>query len=90
MRVSQEKKEKISEQILALLYTTSPRSLYTSHIARELARDEDFIKTLLENLAQKKLIQEITKNAKGKEYSKRRRWTLTKEIYHHYQSHQQR
>ena len=44
MKISIQKREKISEQILAYLYSISPRPSFTSHIAEELARDEEFIK----------------------------------------------
>ena len=47
MKISDKKKEKISEQILALLYSINPQSLFTLHIAREIARDEEFIKKIL-------------------------------------------
>jgi len=37
MKLSKEKRDKISEQILGLLYTSFPRSLFTAEIAKELA-----------------------------------------------------
>jgi predicted transcriptional regulator with HTH domain len=46
MKISEQKIEKISEQILAMLYSISPKSLFTSHIAKEIARDEEFRKIL--------------------------------------------
>ena len=59
MKISDKRKERIFEQILAHLYQESPKSLYTSHIAQELARDEEFIKRLLIELKQKKLIKDV-------------------------------
>ena len=56
MKISEEKREKISEQILALLYSSSPRPLFTSKIAQEIARDEEFVKRLLIDLKKKKLV----------------------------------
>jgi len=47
MKISNEKKEKISEQILNLLYLINPKLIFTSHIAKEIARDEEFIKKIL-------------------------------------------
>jgi hypothetical protein len=81
MFISKEKKEKISEQILAYLYSTNPRPIFTFHIAKELARDEEFIKKLLIDLKKKEFIVEVTKNPKGKEYTKRSRWRLSEKIY---------
>ena len=61
MKVSLEKREKISEQILAFLYSISPQLVFTSHIANELARDEEFTKNLLLELKKKGLILEVKK-----------------------------
>ena len=44
MKISEQKIEKISEQILATLYSVSPKSLFTSYIAKEIARDEESLK----------------------------------------------
>ena len=46
-RISESKKKKISEQILSYLFLISPKQVFTSNIAKELARDEEFIKKLL-------------------------------------------
>ena len=81
MRLSDKKKEKISEQILALLYSQSPKSLFTSNIAQEIARDEEFTKKLLVDLKTKKLIVEIKRNPKGIIYSRRSRWNLSDKTY---------
>jgi len=88
MKISEQKKEKISEQILAALYQTYPKPIFTSHIAQEIARDEEFIKTLLLKLKTKKLIIEIKKNPKGIQYIRRSRWKLSDEIYKTYENYQ--
>jgi len=88
MKISNLKREKISEQILAFLYSKSPQSLYTSHIARELARDEEFIKNLLLSLNKKELIIKINKNSKGKSYKRRIRWRLSDKAYNAYKNNQ--
>ncbi len=87
-QISQEKKEKIAEQILHYLFSISPQSGFTATIAREIARDEEFTKSLLEDLKTKKLIIEITKNAEGTSYRKRQRWRLSDQAYLAYQNHQ--
>jgi hypothetical protein len=81
MYISKEKKEKISEQILAHLYLTNPKPIFTFHIAKELARDEEFIKNLLKDLKKKEFVVEITKNPQGKDYIKRSRWKLSDKAY---------
>jgi predicted transcriptional regulator len=85
MKLSNRKIEKIYEQILANLYSHNPKPIFTSHIASELARDEEFIKKLLFALKKKELVLEIKKNSKGEIYSKRSRWKLTKSAYESYQ-----
>ena len=81
MYISKEKKEKISEQILAYLYLTNPKPAFTFHIAKEIARDEEFIKKLLKDLKKKEFVVEITKNPQGKDYVKRSRWKLSEKAY---------
>jgi len=90
MRISKEKKDKISEQILALLYSTNPKPLFTLHIAKEIARDEEFVKKLLLELKEKKMVVEIKKNIKGIPYLKRSRWKISDAVYDIYKKHQTR
>ena len=64
-KISQQKIEKISEQILSHLFTIFPKQIFTSEIAKESARDEEFTKKLLEELEKKELIIKINKNPQG-------------------------
>jgi len=84
MKISQEKRKRISEHILALLYSNTPRPFFTSFIAREIARDEEFVKKLLLELKNKNLVVEIKKNPQGKPYKKRSRWKLSDVAYSAY------
>ena len=88
MKISTQKREKISEQILAHLFSINPKPAFTAHIAREIARDEEFVKTLLMGLKKKKLVAEIKKNPKGMDYIRRSRWKLTEETYKIYKQNQ--
>ena len=88
MKISRKKKERILEQILALLYSITPKSIFTSHIAREIARDEEFTKNLLLELKTKKLVVEIKKNPKGIPYLRRTKWRLSDAAYQIYKNHQ--
>lgn len=81
MKISQEKKEKIYEQILAFLFSVSPKPVFTVTIAKEIARDEEFVKNLLLDLKKKGLVVEVKKNTKGVNYLKRSRWKLSNETY---------
>ena len=84
MKISKLKQEKISEQILAYLFNQTPKAIFTSYIAVEMARDEEFIKRLLLELKKKNLIQEIKKNSAGESYLRRSRWKLTDQAYSYY------
>jgi len=88
MKISFQKKEKISEQILSLLYSINPKSYFTSQIAEELARDEEFVKKLLIDLEKKRLIFKIKKNSQGIPYIRRSRWKLSDKSYEVYKKHQ--
>lgn len=86
MKISKEKREKISEQILAFLFFNSPKPIFTFYIAKEIARDEEFIKSLLTELEKKELVIKINKNSQGVIYKRRIRWKLTNKAYKAYKS----
>lgn len=88
MKISEEKKEKIFEQIIYLLYQLNPKPLFTSQIAKEIARDEEFIKKLLLILREKRIISEIKKNPRGTKYLRRSRWILSDQVYNTYKNSQ--
>jgi predicted transcriptional regulator with HTH domain len=81
MQLSQDKKDKITEQILSFLYHTFPSQPFTAEIAREIARDEEFIKRLLFELQEKGLVTPIRKNSKGETFTRRLKWRLTQKVY---------
>ena len=76
-RISDEKIEKISEQILSYLFGVFPRLVFTVDVARELARDEEFIKRLLLGLEEKGAVVRVGKNSKGEAYLARMRWRIS-------------
>jgi len=86
--ISQEKRSKIKEQVLFYLYQIFPKQVFTSDIARETARDEEFIKTLLIEMLKDELIVKINKNPKGIKYLKRLRWRLSNKAHEAYSKHQ--
>ena len=86
--ISEKKKEKIIEQILHYLFSVSPEAVFTNAIADEVARDEEFTKSLLLDLKNKNLIIEVNKNSEGKNYTKRQRWRLSDAAYNIYSKHQ--
>jgi predicted transcriptional regulator with HTH domain len=88
MKISDKKRDKILEQILAYLYSISPKSAFTFTIAQEIARDEEFVKSLLLSLKKKNFVLEVKKSPKGVVYSKRSRWALTDHTYTLYKQRQ--
>jgi hypothetical protein len=84
MKISQVKKEKISEQILSVLFNVHPNSKFTAEIARDIARDEEFIKAMMFELKEKLLVVPIKKNSHGNFYVRRIRWRLSNKAYDAY------
>jgi len=84
MRLSQEKREKIQEQVASFLLHIYPQSKFTAEIAREIARDEEFCLNLLRDLENKKIVSRVIKNPKGMMYSRRIRWRLSSQAYSTY------
>jgi len=83
-RISNEKVEKILEQILSYLYSVFPKQVFTVDVAKDLARDEEFIKKLLLDLEKKGLVLRIDKNPNGSSYSRRLRWRLSGKAHEAY------
>ena len=82
--ISNEKVEKISEQILFYLYGVFPKLVFTVDVARELARDEEFVKRLLLGLEKKGLVVRVGKNSNGVSYLKRMRWRISNRAHEVY------
>ena len=75
--ISKKKRSRISEQILSYLYNTSPEASFTVKIAEEIIRDEEFTKSLLEELEKSKLVIKISKGPQGQYYTKWQRWRMS-------------
>ncbi|MBS3091855.1 hypothetical protein J4466_00390 [Candidatus Pacearchaeota archaeon] len=87
MKISDKKREKITEHILSVLYDQFPKPLFTSQIAHEIARDEEFTKTLIQELEKKGIVIPINKNSKGTKYLRRLRWRLSNKAQEAYSNH---
>lgn len=86
--ISQQKREKIQEQILFYLFSIFPKQIFTVDIAQELARDEEFTKILLLELEKKQLVIKINKNPKGIIYFRRLRWRISNKAHEVYSKQQ--
>lgn len=83
-QISKRKEEKIKESILHLLFRESPKALFTSKIAQELARDEEYMKKLLLELETRNFVIAVKKNPNGQDYKRRIRWRLHPSVYEAY------
>jgi hypothetical protein len=86
--ISKEKKKKISEQILYYIFSIFPKSEFTSKIAQEMARDEEFVKSILIELQKQNLVVKIEKNTDGISYKKRLKWRISNKAYEAYKTNQ--
>ncbi|MEK6800872.1 MAG: hypothetical protein AABY05_02980 [Nanoarchaeota archaeon] len=86
--ISKQKKDKIAEQIIHYLFSVSPDLKFTAEIARNVARDEEFTKFILNDLKSKNLLVEVNKNPSGLKYVKRQRWRLSSEVFKVYKKQQ--
>ena len=83
-KISDSNIKKLKEQILSVIYTFHFNPLFTSNIAEEMIRDEEFTLRLLNELKKEGFIEEITKNTNGKKYISRKKWILKSKIYDQY------
>jgi len=84
MKISDQKKDKIKEHIIAILFKHSPQALFTSDIAHETARDEEFTKKILQEMKEQGFVNLVNMNQNGKLYSRRMRWRLNSQTYEAY------
>ena len=68
----------LKNDILAILYESSLKPMYTSHIADELRRDNEFVLKLLLELKKEKLVKEVKKGKRG-EFLARKKWVIPPE-----------
>lgn len=83
-QISEEKIKRIKETILSYLYHNSPKAPYTSNLAAEIVRDEEFTKRLLQELVKEELVAKVGKNSKGINYLRRERWRLSNKAFKAY------
>jgi len=84
MKLSKDKIDRIKEAILLVLYRNSPKPMFTSDIAAEVIRDEEFAKKVLKELESQSFIVSVDKNPQGIPYSRRLRWRLSSKAFEAY------
>lgn len=90
MRISKEKRDRIKENILSLLFQNSPKSFFTAGIASEITRDEEFTKQLLLELQKNEFVSLVEKSLRGVKYNKRQRWRISSRVYDTYKKLQEK
>ena len=80
-KISQEKIEKIKEEILRVLYEGYPNFMYTYQVSDSVLRDDGFVLNLLKELRKFNLVTNI-EESKGANI--KRRWSLTNLAYDKY------
>ena len=58
--------------------------VFTVDVARELARDEEFVKRLLLDLEAKGMVVGVRKNSSGEDYKIRIRWRVSNRVHEVY------
>lgn len=86
VRLSTDTIKRIKEQILSELYHSSPKALYTNHLANLIIRDDEFTKKLLLEMEKDNLVEQVRKTSKGYQTLRRSRWKLTKEVLKAFES----
>ena len=74
----------LKDDIISIIYENQLKPLLSIEIANELRRDKEFTKGLLLELKKQGILKEIKKNNKGKDYIKRSRWAIKKEVISKY------
>jgi len=83
-KISQKKVEKIKEDILSVLFDAGIRGMFTKQISDEIARNDEFVLKLLNELEKQKIVKQMRKTKKGTEFIRRKQWTLTTKAYEAY------
>ena len=76
----------LKDDIISILYENNLNPLLTIEISNELRRDKEFTRRLLNELKEQGIITEIKKNNKGKNYIKRSKWAINKEVLNKFQN----
>jgi hypothetical protein len=77
-KISEKKRDKIKGEILRVLYESFPNYLFTNKIADDIARNNEFVLKLLNEMEEVKWVKKNKKIARTK-------WGLTLEIYNQYE-----
>ena len=80
VRLSDWTKDRLKEDILAVLYEYYPKAIATSRIAYEIRRDKEFVKRLLLDM-QKAGFVDVFRKGKSGEFRRCYKWKLPKDVF---------
>lgn len=83
-QISKKKVEKIKEDVLSVLFEAGLRGLFTKQISDEIARNDEFILKLLQDLEKQNVVKQIRNTKKGTQFIRRKQWTMTDQAYETY------
>ncbi len=70
----------LKDDVVNILYENALKPLFTNEIAMLLRRDNEFTKRLLLDLKGMGLVEEVKLNKRKKQYIRRIRWKIEKEV----------
>ena len=85
-QISKKKVDKIKEDVLSVLFESGLRGLFTKQISDEIARNDEFVLKLLQDLEKQNVIKQIKNTKKGTQFIRRKQWTMTDKAYETYKS----
>jgi hypothetical protein len=77
-RISEEKKNRLKEEVMRIIFEQYPRMWWTYEIGDELIRDDEFMLKLLQDLLKSGLVV-VNNESKGNKI--KRKWGLNKGLY---------
>jgi hypothetical protein len=81
-RLSDKKRQKIKEEVLRVLYESSPLAISTFRVSEEVIRDNEFILGLIKEMERSGLVVGLRKNKGGKKM--RVKWRLSDKAFKGY------
>jgi hypothetical protein len=84
-KLSNKKRERIKEEVLRVLYENSPKALFTSYIANEVIRDNEFVLSLMKEMERLGVVEGVkSRGNKSVKKKIRTRWRLTNRAFEEY------
>ena len=80
VKLSEKTIQLLKDDIISILYENPLKARFTNEIAVELRRNNEFTKKLLFELKKGGLVEEVSKNNKGQDYLRNKRWRIPPKV----------